>query len=234
MKEDYGFILKYWIFCIAVVIICINIGCRVNDAIKSKEYERTEGTVVSLRSEKKTISQKGYYAGRYHFYEEGTSRYATIEFETDDSDHGEHFEVEFGNRYFREGDTIPVMYKSEGRSVSEYPAKRDWITGAWLDARKDYNTPLIIASLIILAGVGYLYLIGVLKPRFKNSRKVITAAGMLSGVILIVLCRNIYVAGGEMADEGFTGFIVGIMLALFSLALAIKMCDIRRKAKDKG
>ena len=229
MKEKYNFIEKYWIFCIAFIIICINIGCRISDSVSSSDYERTEGTVISIRSEKGTITTGGYYAGRYHFYEEGVSRYATIEYYPGDRYYGERFEVKFDHRFFHKGDTLQVMYKLEGRSIKDnYLAKCDWITGAWLDAEKDYNTPMIISIVIIFAGIGWLYLINVLKPLFKNSWKVISIIGMLFGILLVKACSKICMEGSEMADEAFTCLIIGINLILFSFIFMIKMREISR------
>lgn len=229
MEEKYSFIEKYWIFCIAFIIICINVGCRISDSVSSRDYKRTEGTVISIRSEKTTISTGGYYAGRYHVHEEGISRYATIEYKTDDRYYETRFSIKFDHRFFHTGDILQIMYKSENGNIVEYLAKRDWITGAWLDARKDYNTPLIISIVIIIAGIGYLYLINVLKPRFKNSWIVISIAGMLSGVIISFLCSKICREGSEMADEAFTGLIVGMNLVLFSFFFMIKMREISRR-----
>ena len=55
MKEDYGFFEKYWIICIAVIIACINIGCRIKDGIANQNYEIAEGMVTSITSETATI-----------------------------------------------------------------------------------------------------------------------------------------------------------------------------------
>ena len=55
MKEDYGFFEKYWIICIAVIITCISIGCRIKDGIANQNYEIVEGMVTSITSETATI-----------------------------------------------------------------------------------------------------------------------------------------------------------------------------------
>ena len=107
MKEDYGFFEKYWIICIAVIIVCINIGCRIKDGIANRAYETV--------------------------------------------------------------DTLIVMYDPDNLYDERYLAKRDWISGEWLDLEKNYDSPLIIAGIVLTAGIVYLYLIGAAKPIFKNS-----------------------------------------------------------------
>lgn len=76
------------------------------------------------------------------------------------------------------------------------------------------------------------YMMGVLKLHFKNSWKVISIGGMLFGVILTVFCDKILLEGGEMADEAFTGYVVGIMLTFFLFIFMIKIREITRQ-KEK-
>lgn len=227
-EEEYGFIDKYWVICIAVLVIAINIGCRIKDSIASRDYDRTSGVVVSVRSETTPI----FYGRYYHFYSEQTSRYTTIEYKVPDSYDVEWFEVEFEWRYLAKGDTIPVMYKPEGYDYVQYPARRDWITGAWLDARKDYNTPLIIGIIMIAPGIGYMYVIGAMKPRFRNSWIVISVAGLLIGGIATYCYGRLIIEGGEMAEEAFHGEIIGLFLTLFSFLFMIKMHQLT-KLKEK-
>ena len=82
-KKDFGFFIKYWIFCIAVIIVCINIFCRVKDAIASREYEKSDGTVASVRTGTATFKEGGY-RGHSYTYRNGDVHYATIEYKTAD------------------------------------------------------------------------------------------------------------------------------------------------------
>ena len=228
MKEDYYFIEKYWILCIAFIIICINIGCRIRDSVSSREYEMAEGTVISV----KTVKINRTY-GRYYHFKMADSEYATIEYKPAEHYYKERFEINAGNRFFHKGDQLPVMYRMVEYDIVEYPAKQDWITGAWLDAGKDYNTPLMIAVMFVIAGIGYLYLIGVLKPKFKNSWIVISIAGMLSGVMLAVYNYKILSEGSEISDEPIVGFFIGILLAFFSFVFMNKMRGISRWKEEE-
>lgn len=218
MNEEFNFFEKYWIFSIAFLIICINIGCRISDSVSSREYEMTEGTVIHARTEKTT-----FYGGRLNQTFDIYSTYVTIEFKPAGRYYAEHFPLSTGNMLFGKGDHLPVMYKMEKTNIIVYPAKRDWITGAWLDARKDYNTPLLIAAMTIIAGIRYLYLIKVLKPRFKNSWIVTSIAGMLSGVILTVIHLKIFIDNSEMTYEPYIGSLIGVFLIYFSFTYMIKM-----------
>ena len=110
MKEDYGFFEKYWIICIAVIITCINIGCRIKDGIANQNYEIVEGMVTSITSETATIETGGYYAGRYHIHRNGKVYYAEIEYRPHDSYWDKHFRVRCGMRNYDIGDTVTVMY----------------------------------------------------------------------------------------------------------------------------
>lgn len=224
MKEEYSFIEKYWILCIAFIIICINIGCRISDAVSSRDYEMAEGTVISVKTEKTNATY-----GRYYHFKMADSEYVTIEFKPAGRYYAERFELNAGNRFFHKGDQLTIMYRMEEHYIAEYPAKQDWITGAWLDAGKDYNTPLMIAVMLIIAGIGYLYLIGVMKPKFKNSWIVISIAGILSGVILVMYNYKILSEGSEISDEPLIGLFIGILLAFFSFVFMNKMRGISRR-----
>ena len=217
MKEDYGFFEKYWIICIAVIITCINIGCRIKDGIANQNYEIVEGMVISITSETATIETGGYYAGRYHTHQNGKVYYAEIEYRPHDSYWDKHFSVKCGMRNYDIGDTVTVMYNPDNKYHEEYLVKKDWITGEWLDLEKDYNSPLIIAGMLLFAGIAYLYLIGVMKTHFKYSWMVLSISVLVFGLILAAFCYKLMDEGGEMADEALTGFFAGIVLALFSL-----------------
>ena len=93
------FIEKYWILCIAFIIICINIGCRIRDSVSSREYEMAEGTVISV----KTAITNGTY-GRYYHFKMADSEYATIEYKPAEHYYKERFEINAGNRFFHKGD----------------------------------------------------------------------------------------------------------------------------------
>lgn len=232
MKEEYGFLEKYWVICIAVVIVCINIVCRIKDGIANREYEISEGKVVSITSETATLEQGGYYAGRYHVHKNGKVYYAEIEYRPRDSYWDKHFRVKCELRHFDMGDPVTVMYDPDNIYDESYLAKKDWITGAWLVAEKDYNTPLMIAAVIVAAGIAYLYLIGVKKLRFKNSWMVISSAVLVSGAVLMVWCFMKLTEGGEMADEAFTGLIIGIALVLLSSVFVAKIPGKLRKKTE--
>ena len=45
------------------------------------------------------------------------------------------------------------MYNADNIYDERYLAKKDWITGKWLDLEKDYNSPLIIAVMFLFAGI---------------------------------------------------------------------------------
>ena len=188
-----------------------------------------EGTVISVRTEKTTK----HYGRYYNFSADRITEYATIEYKPAGSYFEERFAINAGNRFFHEGDQLPVMYRMEEHDIVEYLAKQDWITGAWLDAWKDYNTPLLIAAMMIIAGIGYLYLIKVMNPRFKNSWIVISIAGMLSGVFLVMFHLKILTEGREITDEPFVGFFVGILLTFFSFILMSKMREISRRKENR-
>ena len=217
MKEDYGFFEKYWIICIAVIITCINIGCRIKDGIANQNYEIVEGMVTSITSETATIETGGYYAGRYHTHQNGKVYYAEREYRPHDSYWDKHFEVKCGMRNYDIGDTVTVMYDPDNKYHEGYLVKKDWITGEWLDLEKDYNSPLIIAVMLLFAGIAYLYLIGVMKTHFKYSWMVLSISVLVFGLILAAFCYKLMDEGGGMADEALTGFFAGIVLALFSL-----------------
>ena len=234
MKEDYGFFEKYWIICIAVIIACINIGCRIKDGIANQNYEIAEGLVTSITSETATIETGGYYAGRYHTHQTGKAYYAEIEYRPHDSYWDKHFKVKCGIRNYDIGDTVTVMYNPDNIYDERYLAKKDWITGKWLDLEKDYNSPLIIAVMFLFAGIAYLYLIGVMKAHFKNSWMMFLISVLVFGLILVAFCNKLMNEGGEMADEALTGFFAGIILVLFSTVfIAKKPGGLRKKEATK-
>ena len=234
MKEDYGFFEKYWIICIAVIIACINIGCRINDGIANQNYEIVDGMVTSITSETATIETGGYYAGRYHTHQNGKVYYAEIEYRPHDSYWDKHFRVKCGIRNYAIGDTVTVMYNPDNIYDERYLAKKDWITGKWLDLEKNYNSPLIIAVMFLLAGIAYLYLIGVNKAHFKNSWMVFSISVLVFGMILVAFCNKLMNEGGEIADEALMGFFAGIILVLFSsVFIAKKLRGIRKKEATK-
>ena len=234
MKEDYGFFEKYWIICIAVIIACINIGCRIKDGIANQNYEIAEGMVTSITSETATIETGGYYAGRYHTHQNGKVYYAEIEYRPHDSYWDKYFRVKCGIRNYNIGDTVTVMYNADNIYDERYLAKKDWITGKWLDLEKDYNSPLIIAVMFLFAGIVYLYLIGVMKAHFKNSWMMFSTSVLVFGLILVVFCNKLMNEGGEIADEALTGFFAGIILVLFSsVFIAKKLGGLRKKEATK-
>lgn len=234
MKEDYGFFEKYWIICIAVIIACINIGCRIKDGIANQNYEIAEGMVTLITSETATIETGGYYAGRYHTHQNGEVYYAEIEYRPHNSCWDKHFRVKCGIRNYDIGDTVTVMYNPDNIYDERYLAKKDWITGKWLDLEKDYNSPLIIAVMFLLAGIAYLYLIGVMKAHFKNSWMMFSISVLVFGLILVAFCNKLMNEGGEMADEALTGFFAGIILVLFSsVFIAKKLGGLRKKEATK-
>ena len=234
MKEDYGFFEKYWIICIAVIIACINIGCRINDGIANQNYEIVDGMVTSITSETATIETGGYYAGRYHTHQNGKVYYAEIEYRPHDSYWDKHFRVKCGIRNYAIGDTVTVMYNPDNIYDERYLAKKDWITGKWLDLEKNYNSPLIIAVMFLLVGIAYLYLIGVKKAHFKNSWMLFSISVLVFGLILVAFCNKLMNEGGEIADEALMGFFAGIILVLFSsVFIAKKLRGIRKKEATK-
>lgn len=229
MKEDYGFFEKYWIICIAVIITCINIGCRIKDGIANQNYEIVEGMVTSITSETATIE-----TGRYHIHENRKVYYAEIEYRPHDIYWDKHFSVKCGMRNYDIGDTVTVMYNPDNKYHEGYLVKKDWITGEWLDLEKDYNSPLIIAVMLLFAGIAYLYLIGAMKAHFKDSWMVLSISVLVFGLILAAFCYKLMDEGGEMADEALTGFFAGIILALFSsVFIAKKLGGLRKKEATK-
>ena len=234
MKEDYGFFEKYWIICIAVIITCINIGCRIKDGIANQNYEIVEGMVTSITSETATIEIGGYRAGHYHTHRNGKVYYAEIEYRPHDIYWDEHFRVKCGMRNYDIGDTVTVMYNPDNIYDERYLVKKDWITGEWLDLEKDYNSPLIIAGMLLFAGIAYLYLIGAMKAHFKDSGMVLSISVLVFGLILAAFCYKLMDEGGEMADEALTGFFAGIVLDLFSsVFIAKKLGGLRKKEAMK-
>ncbi len=232
MKEDYGFLEKYWVICIAVIIVCINVGCRIKDGISNRDYEIAEGKVTSITSETATIENGGYYAGRLHTHQNGLVYYAEIEYTPHDSNRNKHFRVKCGIGSYDTGDTVTVMYNPDTICDERYLAERDWVTGKWLDQEKDYNSPLIIAVVVLIAGILYLYLIGVKTSHFKNSMLISSVVVLVFGLMLVAFCFKLMNEGSMMADEALTGFFSGIILVLFSSVFIAKMPGRLRKTES--
>lgn len=125
---------------IAVIILAINLFCRVTDAIESKDYIQVTGTVTDTYTTSSWNAGKRSYT--YHVQVEyqrkgwaGTSSVSEVH----------------SSYALSEGDEVPVLYKKNSLS-KDYIAKKDWLTGAYLPARKWYNVPFVIGVVLFVLG----------------------------------------------------------------------------------
>lgn len=133
-----------WMIGIALVILCINIICRFEDAEKSKEHIRVTGTVSKIqestewaRAGNRTVNSSTYTVW-VHFQPKG---WLSEDIITED----------FSEDMFSVGDTVSVLYP-EDTLYKAYVAKKDWMTGAYLPISKWYNIPLIISIILFVTG----------------------------------------------------------------------------------
>lgn len=139
-EEKFNKTIGKWMFRIAAIILCLNVLCRIIDAVKSMEYVQVMGTVTSVDE------RTEYRAGkRSYIYSAG------ISYQPRGWRIGEYI-VEHVDM-LSEGDTVPVLYRKD--AVWEaYAAKKDWMTGAYLPISKWYNVPFVIS--IVLFVIGFL------------------------------------------------------------------------------
>ncbi|MBQ8117575.1 MAG: hypothetical protein IJ147_05900 [Lachnospiraceae bacterium] len=137
-----------WILTIAAIILGVNIICRGVDAVKSKSYMKVTGTVTKTQ----TTEQWTHAGGRsfevptYHVWVKYQIPVRTTTMtETLTENHT--------RRMFSKGDEVLVLY-DKNAYYNAYIAKKDWMTGAYLPAGKNYNAPLIAS--LILGGIGFL------------------------------------------------------------------------------
>jgi len=125
---------------IAAFIFCVNVFCRVTDAIESKNYVQVMGTVTDTYSTSSwNAGKRSYnYHVRVDFQPQGWA--GTTEISESDS----------FSRFF-EGQTVPVCYR-ESAVHKAYIAKKDWMTRAYLPAENAYNVPFVIGIILLVLG----------------------------------------------------------------------------------
>ncbi|MBO5241776.1 MAG: hypothetical protein J6B19_03805 [Lachnospiraceae bacterium] len=130
---------------VAIVILSINLLCRFADAEKSKEHIRVTGTVSNIQETTEWIraGNRSVQSSNYSVW---------VRFHPQDSRLLEEVIVE-NHIYdlFSLGDTVVVLYPKSA-VYKAYTAKKDWLTGDYLPMSKDYNMPLIIAFILLIAG----------------------------------------------------------------------------------
>lgn len=120
---------------IAGIILCINVFCRVLDAVESKDYIQVMGTVTDAYTSNSSLD----YNVRVDYQPKGESWTACVS-------------ESYSSSMFKEGQAVPVLYR--GKPIyDEYIAKKDWMTGAYLRAEKWYNVPFVIAVVLFILGV---------------------------------------------------------------------------------
>ena len=133
-----------WVFVIAGIILCINVLCRIIDAVKSAEYIRVTGTVTMTQTTKEWVraGNRSREMPRYHVW---------IEYPIQGYEYPETIFDTYHDNMFSKGDTVPVLYRKDA-VYEAYAAKKDWMTGAYLPVSKWYNVPLIIAGVLFVFG----------------------------------------------------------------------------------
>lgn len=129
-----------WMIRIAAIILCINVFCRVTDAVESKNYVQVMGTVTD------TYSTSSWNAGKRSY-----NYHVMVDYQpkgwagTSSVSESHSFDM------FYEGQTVPVLYR-ENATYDEYIAKKDWMTGAYLPAENWYNVPFVIGIVLFVLG----------------------------------------------------------------------------------
>ena len=147
IKEDKRSINRVcgkWLFWIAGIILCINVLCRVVDAVKSTEYVQVKGTVTAIQTTKEWVR-----AGNRSF--EVPSYIVWIEYPVEGYNYLEEISERYSSHILSKGDKVPVLYQKNATHKA-YVAKKDWLTGSYLPINKNYNTPFVIAIFLLIIG----------------------------------------------------------------------------------
>lgn len=129
-----------WMFIIAVIILCINVICRIADAGKSREYLQVMGTVTMEQTTSEWRAGKRSY--KYMIW---------VDYQPQGHPLTEVITESYSFDLFSKGDTVPVLYQKDA-VYKAYVAKKDWMTGAYLPVSKNYNIPLIISVILFVIG----------------------------------------------------------------------------------
>lgn len=128
-------------FVVAAIIIGINLFLRISDAKKSAEYKHVDGVVSSI------VTRRTYYARKYRYETTVSVRYSP-----EGTGLNEFVSYSGSVSYFiKEGDVCRVYY-DDLKPWEAYAAEKDWLTGGYVHAGREYNIPLVIAAVIIIFG----------------------------------------------------------------------------------
>ena len=128
-------------FVVAAIIIGVNLFLRIYDAKKSAEYKHVDGVVSSIDT------RRTYYARKYRYETTISVKYSLEET-------GLNYFVSYSGStsYFtKKGDVFRVYY-DDLKPWEAYVAEKDWLTGGYVHAGREYNIPLVIAAVIIIFG----------------------------------------------------------------------------------
>ena len=131
---------------IAFMIIVINMVCRVVDSHKYDEYEYTVGTVVKFTSYKtprtgvRRSSYDYYYSIEAEYYVDGYDKAFKI------SDSGDAY------MFFRKGKELRIYYEADAPGRA-FITKKDFLTGLYLPAEKQYYQPLYFSLFPTIIGI---------------------------------------------------------------------------------
>ena len=128
----------------AVLIICINMLCRVSGSRKGIGYEYVDGVVT------KWVEKKSYPFGVKRPSYDYT---IWVEYDPVGASHT-YTMIDYSHayEYVRKGDILRVYYRADDPDEA-FTAKKDWLTKEYLPAENDYNIPLIISVPLILIGI---------------------------------------------------------------------------------
>lgn len=132
-------------FGLSCIILLINLGCRLFDAVQSEKYAPFAGTVTNvIEGMRASTSRK--HSGDIPYYNVwvGYSPFVDLDFE---------IEIDFESTFnkWEVGDKVTVMHRIDSGDVA-YVAKKDWLTGKYLPIEKNYDIPLIIAAVLTVLG----------------------------------------------------------------------------------
>lgn len=137
-----------WMIIIAIAILGINIICRLAGVQKSKEYVQVTGYVTKIQESTELVR-----AGNRMTYE--SDYMVWINFQPVGWTHEDGIVENYVDDIWSVGDTVAVLYPKDAL-YDAYAAKKDWLTGGYLPARKDYDLPLIIAAILFVVGVVFM------------------------------------------------------------------------------
>ena len=129
-------------FVIAAVIIVVNLFVRFYDIHKSADYKHVDGVVSSIDKQSHYYARKRRYKTTVSviYSPEGTDMNYFV------SNSG------FMMQFAKKGDVYRVYYK-ESNPRDAYIAEKDWLTGRYVHAGRDYNDALIITAVLLLIAI---------------------------------------------------------------------------------